>query len=336
MTLARDRKLVLVLGATGFVGSHLVPALVADGYAVRAATRKPQGAPPAAGVEWVACDVAARDELERAMEGAHAIFFLVHRMGSGQHDYAEEERRAAESVAELAARKGVGRIVYLGGVAPDFPPSAHLESRLRVGEILRAGSVPAVELRASMIVGNGSASWQIIRDLAMRLPAMILPSWTESRTRPIAIEDVVVALVRALTVPLAGSEWFDIPGPDTVSGREMLAIVAALKGRTVPSVRVPLLGVSLSSWWLKLVTRADFALARELVLGFEGDLLPKDDRYWAAIGYTPRWGFAAAAANALADEPFHPSFRAVAGLIEEAMVQLVSPKTDAAREEHRS
>ena len=177
-----------------------------------------------------------------------------------------------------------------------------------------------------MIIGNGSASWQIVRDLAMRLPAMLLPSWTASRTCPIAIDDVVVALVRALDVPLLASAWYDIPGPDIVSGAEILSTIASLRGRRVPGLRVPFLSVSLSSWWLKLVTRADFSLARELVLGFKADLLPTDDRYWGEIDYRPRWTFEAAARKALEEEPWGPGLRGVAGKLEETVVQLVSPK----------
>ena len=177
-----------------------------------------------------------------------------------------------------------------------------------------------------MIIGNGSASWQIVRDLALRLPAMLLPSWTASRTRPVALDDVITALVRALHVPLPASAWYDIPGPDTVSGREILSTIAALRGRRVPSVRVPFLSVSLSSWWLKLVTRADFALARELVLGFTGDLMPVDERYWSEIGHMPAWSFEAAARKALSDETTVNSLRGVAGKLEERFVQIVSPK----------
>jgi nucleoside-diphosphate-sugar epimerase len=155
---------------------------------------------------------------------------------------------------------------------------------------------------------------------------MLLPSWTSSRTCPIAIEDVVVALVRALDVPLAGSAWYDLPGPDTLSGAQILLAIASLRGRRVPALRVPFLSVSLSSWWLKLVTGADFSLARELVLGFTSDLLPRDDRYWAEIDYRPAWTFEAAARKALAEEGWPPGLRGVAGVLEETVVQLVSPR----------
>ncbi len=312
-------------GATGFVGKALLPALVEAGYGVRATTR---GRPPGntAGIEWVTCDIGRKADLDRALTGIDAVFFLVHSMGNGAHDYAQTEKRVATQLREAAERAGVTRLVYLGGVAPASEPSEHLQSRLAVGELLRAGAVPAIELRASMIIGNGSASWQIVRDLAMRLPAMLLPSWTASRTCPIAIEDVVVALVRALEVKLPVSAWYDIPGPDTVSGRQILSTIASLNGRHVPSVRVPFLSVSLSSWWLKLVTGADFSLARELVLGFKTDLLPADARYWAEIDYQPRWSFEAAAKKALRDEGWRPGLRGVAGKLEEALVQLVSPR----------
>ena len=317
---------VLVTGATGFVGRALVPALVAAGHEVRATTRDLARARRAPHVAWVACDVTRRDELRRALEGVDAVYLLVHAMGSGARDFAARERRMAVDLRDAAAEAGVGRIVYLGGVAPATEPSEHLRSRLAVGEVLRGGPVPTLELRASMIIGNGSASWQIVRDLAMRLPAMILPAWTASRTCPIALDDAVVALVRALGVPLPDSAWYDIPGPDVVTGREILTTIAALRGRRVPSVEVPFLSVSLSSWWLELVTRADFSLARQLVLGFKGDLLPRDARYWSEIDHVPRWTFEAAARRALADEAQATGVRGLAGQVEEAVVQLVSPK----------
>jgi uncharacterized protein YbjT (DUF2867 family) len=326
----RTSQNILVTGGTGFVGGALLPALVADGHAVRATTRNAPGG-PAAGVEWMRCDVTDRGDVERAVAGVDTAYFLVHSMRSGRSDYADVERDVAQQFADAAARAGVKRIFYLGGVAPEELPSKHLQSRLQVGEILRGGAVPALELRASMIVGNGSASWQIVRDLAMRLPAMILPAWTESRTCPVAIEDVTAALVRGLELPLERSAWFDIPGPEVLSAREMLLRVAALRGRRVPGLRVPFLSVSLSSWWLKLVTRTDFALARQLVLGLTADLLPRDRRYWAAIDYEPRWTFDGAARHALALEEAEPNLRGVVARLSESMVQRLGPRLDARR-----
>ena len=316
----------LVTGGTGFVGQALLEALVASGHEVRATTRNLSRAAKAPSVQWVRCDVDERADVERALEGIDAAYFLVHGMGSGQRDYAAKERRAAAQFAEAAARAGVKRIIYLGGVAPVAKPSEHLKSRLEVGEVLRAGSVPTLELRASMIIGKGSASWQIVRDLAMRLPAMLLPSWTASRTCPVAIEDATVALVRGLEIPLPASTWYDIPGPEVLSGREILLRLAALRGRRVPSLRVPFLSVSLSSWWLKLVTRTDFSLARELVLGFTDDLLPHDARYWKEIDYEPQWTFDKAARAALQQEVMERNVRGVVGKLGESVVQLIGPK----------
>ena len=316
---------VLVTGGTGFVGRALLPVLVAAGYTVRATTRDVAKAPKIAGVEWTACDVAQRRDLDRALADMDAAYFLVHGMGAGDSDYAEAEQHTALAFREAAANAGTRRLLFLGGVEPAHEPSEHLKSRLRVGQLLREGKVPTLELRASMIIGNGSTSWRIVRDLALRLPAMLLPSWTDSRTCPIDIEDVTVALRRALEIELPESAWYDIPGPEVLSARDILMRVAALGGRRVPALRVPLLSVSLSSWWLKLVTRADFAVARELVLGLSQDLLPASERYWELIGYRPKYDFETSARRALASER-HPDDAGLAARIEEAIVHLVGRK----------
>jgi uncharacterized protein YbjT (DUF2867 family) len=220
----------------------------------------------------------------------------------GRADFRDVDRRCAHHVAEAAAAAGCQRLVYLGGVAPRGPASEHLASRLEVGEILRAGRVPAVELRASMIIGNGSASWRIVRDLAARLPFMVLPRWLDSKTCPIALPDVITALLDARDVPLTESAWFDIPGPEVLSAREMLETVADLDGRRIPSIRVPLLTPALSAMWLRIVSGAEYAVARELVLGLSDDLLPKRS-FWALVPNRPSITFREAASSALASEP---------------------------------
>jgi uncharacterized protein YbjT (DUF2867 family) len=294
---------VLVAGATGFIGSALVPALCARGYRVVAASRRPACASIAAtGVEWRTCDLLRPETLPAALAGVQIAYYLVHSMGGGRTDFRELERRSAQAFAEAAAKAGTERIVYLGGPAPPGHPSEHLGSRLAVGEILRASTVQTVELRASMVIGAGSASWQIVRDLAMRLPVMVLPKWLKSRTMPLGLDDVVVALVAAADLPLSGSAWFDLPGPETVSGRQILERIAALRGRRIWAIEVPLLTPRLSALWLRLVTRTDFALARELVLGFGADILPQDGRFWQIIGHRQLLSFDDAASRALSAE----------------------------------
>lgn len=286
----------LVLGATGFVGRALVPALQSAGETVRLASRKARPG-------WMQCDVRVPETLPVAFEGIDCVYYLVHSMGEHAPDFRAVERASAEAVARVAAERGCRRIVYLGGVEPAGTPSEHLASRLEVGAVLRAGAVPTVELRASMIVGNGSASWQILRDLALRLPFMLLPRWLESKSCPIALPDVVTALLDARDVPLpAGSDSFDIPGPDVLTAREMIMIVGELQGRHIPALRVPFLTPRLSAGWLKLISRAEYDVARELVLGLERDLLPRDAGYWDVVGHAPRWTFRAAAGEALRTE----------------------------------
>jgi uncharacterized protein YbjT (DUF2867 family) len=316
---------VLVTGATGFVGRAVVPALVAAGHAVRATARHPDR--PGGKVEWIAADLSRPADLPRALDGASSALFLVHGMASGRPDYAEEERRAAAAFAREAERSGVGRIVYLGGVKPRRRPSRHLASRLAVGEVLRSGRVPALELRASMIVGAGSASWRVVRDLALRLPAMVLPAWAESRTCPVAIADVVAALVAAVDVPLAASAFADLPGPDVLSLREILTRVAALRGRALPALRAPLPAPRISAVWLKLVSDADWTVVRELVQALEHDVLPQAGAsFWDAIGRRELVPFDEAARRALAEDRRAPGVRGAMQALEEMLVQAVSPR----------
>jgi uncharacterized protein YbjT (DUF2867 family) len=329
---------ILVLGATGFVGRALVPRLLEAGDAVLGGSRRPpEGAPsfrstsaekrppPRGRLEWVRCDARVPSTLPAALDGVECAYYLVHGMGGRARDFRDTERRSARAFADAAAASACKRIVYLGGVAPSSRVSEHLASRLEVGEILRAGQVPAVELRAAMILGAGSASWQVMRDLAARLPMMLLPRWLESRCRPIAIADAVTALLDASLVPLDASKWFDIPGPDELSAREMLLCIGALRGRRIPALRVPALTPRLSALWLRLVTRADYHLARELVLGLTGDLLPCDERYWELTGHPPRVSFEQAARAALDAERSEPKGGALS-CWEERIVDLIGAR----------
>ncbi|HEY5924587.1 MAG TPA: NAD(P)H-binding protein [Kofleriaceae bacterium] len=300
-----------VLGATGFVGRALVSALSDVGVPVRAASRR--GKRGSDSVDSVSCDLERAETLGAVLEGCDAVYYLVHSLGRA--DFRETDRRCAHNVAEVAAAAGCQRIIYLGGVSPRGRASEHLASRLEVGEILRAGTVLAVELRASMIIGNGSASWRILRDLATRLPFMVLPRWLDSKTCPIALSDVITALLDARSVPLIDSAWFDIPGPEALSAREMLETVADLDGRRIPSIRVPMLTPALSAMWLRIVSGAEYAVARELVRGLSEDLLPQRS-FWELAPHAPSLSFRAAAANALMSEKPSSGFvRAFEGVV---------------------
>lgn len=285
-------KTVVVAGASGFVGRHLIDRLRSRGHTVRAGTRSPERASAVRpGFDWVELDVDRPDTLERAMEGADALVFLVHRMRDAEDNLEDAETAAAERVVRSAEAAGLQRIVYLGGPAPaDTPPddpsiSAHLRARLRTGEALRSRpSVSTIELRAGMVIGAGSESWLIVRDLALRLPFMVLPSWLKNRSQPIWIGDVVDALAAALDDPREDSAAFDLPGPETLTARQILERVAASRGMRPVMLPVPVLTPSLSSHWIRLVSRADYAVARQLVHGLTEDLVAADEGYWAHMG----------------------------------------------------
>ena len=311
-----ERSLLLT-GATGFVGGAVRPALAAQGWRVRCLTRdaaRVRRREP--GLDWVQGDVGDPTSCTAALNGCQAALYLVHGIGEGA-DYHRQEVMAAATFSKAAAAAGVERIVYLGGVAPTGAGSEHLRSRLDVGEALRAGTVKTIELRASMIVGSGSLSWLIVRDLAARLPVMVLPRWLKSRTQPVAIDDVVIALGSALDLPLAASAWFDIPGPATLSGKEILAETARVMGLRHPRmIEVPLLSPRLSSLWVRFVTRAQWSVAREVVVGLTEDLLATDERFWQLIGHPPRLSFAEAARRALDAEDGDSRVQGAWGAIE--------------------
>lgn len=312
----RATQTVLLTGARGFVGSHLRPALLASGYRVRCGSRQPSASVPDREQEhWVRVDLGTPETLGRALSGCTSAIYLVHEVGSGK-DYPERERRAAEAFVRAAAVAGLERIVYVGGVAPTGERSRHLESRLQVGRVLRAGGVATVELRCAMIIGRGSASWQIIRDLAVRLPVMVLPRWLDHLSCPVAVEDVIAATLIGLD-PSTPAGWFEVPGPECLSHRELLARVARLFGGRFPRVYLPkLLTPALLGHWIALITRVDLSLVRELLPGLLVDLLPQGTSIWSKLPGHRLRTLDQAIMAALEDETSHgiPSTRAVSRL----------------------
>lgn len=295
---------VLLTGATGFVGSAVRPALLAHGARVQCASRQRHAGAMSPSESWVQLDVSNPDQLRRALYGIDTALYLVHGMGrrGAGGDYAARDAESAERFGAAAREVGVGRIVYLGGVTPPGTASKHLASRRRVGELLRESGVPTVELRAGMIVGAGSESFRIVRDLSLRLPAMVLPRWLEHRSQPVAIADVVAALVHAACSDGVAPGVWALDGPEALSARQMLEHVAALEGLEARKVAVPFLTPRLSSYWIGLVTRADLSIARELVEGLRSDLYASDPSYWPLMGGHQPLRFDVAARHALADE----------------------------------
>ncbi len=296
-------KTILVTGATGFVGKHVVEALRAAGHRVRCATRSPaRWRASSPHLEWVELDLMRPATLEPALAGCDAAVFLVHAMGP-EHgdDYPERERAGAQAFATAAAAACVQKIIYLGGVVPAKGASRHLSSRERTGAILRAGPVETVELRAAMIIGAGSASWVMVRDLARRLPAMVLPRWLRNTSYPIAIADVVHGIVAALDLPRTGSRIYELPGPERVTHREVLSRAAAAMGRHRLMLSVPILTPRLSSYWIALVTRTSLSMAKELVEGVRSNLEPTGESLWSHLDHQPM-PVDEAIARALAEE----------------------------------
>jgi uncharacterized protein YbjT (DUF2867 family) len=229
---------------------------------------------------------------------------------SARGDYEARERAAAKRFADAAARRKLARVVYLGGAVPSGPPSKHLRSRQATGEILRDGPVPTVELRAAMIIGEGSESWMIVRDLCVRLPLMALPPWLDSRSQPIAIEDVVAALVRALSIPAARCGAYHLPGPEVMSARQILERTARLVGEAPLAVTAPMVSPRLASYCIQLVSRAEGRLVRELVEGLRFDLVAPEPGFFSLMPEHRRLGFDAAARRALEAEARGRTLRA--------------------------
>jgi uncharacterized protein YbjT (DUF2867 family) len=254
---------ILVTGATGFIGSRLVPELVDLGHDVRAMTRRPReyDGPGTA----VGGDVHDPATLAVALEGVDVAYYLVHSLDVD--DFENKDARASQAFGEAAADAGVRQIVYLGGLGAEGADlSKHLRSRREVEGLLGAGGVPVTVLRAGIVVGKGGISWELTRQLVKNLPAMVVPRWVSTRTQPIAVDDVIRYLVGVADEPRAFEKVFEIGGPDQLTYLEMLEIASEIaNGRRVPIVRVPVLTPRLSSYWLAFVTDVDATTGRNLI-----------------------------------------------------------------------
>jgi uncharacterized protein YbjT (DUF2867 family) len=282
--------LILLTGATGYIGGRLLKALEASGLRVRCLGRRPEFLRARVGpqTEVVTGDCLERSDLAPAMAGVHTAYYLVHSMGSSR-DFAEEDRRAAQNFTSAAQQAGVQRIVYLGGLGDSSSElSTHLRSRQEVGEILRGSDVPVIEFRASIIVGSGSLSFEMIRALVERLPVMICPRWVSTPAQPIAIEDVVEYLLQALALPGGGSQVFEIGGADQVSYADIMREYARQRGLRRWMISVPVLTPRLSSLWLGLVTPIYARVGRKLVDSLRHPTIVRDASATRIFGIRPR------------------------------------------------
>jgi uncharacterized protein YbjT (DUF2867 family) len=282
---------ILVTGATGYVGGRLIPALLKAGYRVRAMARNlgKVGCRPWAGhdrVELVQGDVLDLELLKQAAFGCRAAYYLVHSMIAQKGKFAEADRKAARNMVAAAEAAGLERMIYLGGLAEarDAVLSKHLQSRIEVANILQAGPVPTTDLRAPMILGSGSASFEILRYLVERLPAMVTPRWVQSLNQPIAIRDVIAYLVGCLEHEQTVGETFDIGGPDILTYRDLLEIYAEEAGlRKRFIIPVPVLTPTLSAYWIRFISPVPTSIALPLTEGLTSEAVCTENRIRSII-----------------------------------------------------
>jgi len=287
----KDDKPVLVAGATGYVGGRLIPTLLDAGYTVRAMGRsleklacRPWGRHPK--VELAKGDVLDVESLKKALTGCGAAYYLVHSMIAQKHKFVEADRRAAQNMVMASEAAGIDRIIYLGGLAEtkDGRLSKHLRSRMEVADILQSGAVPVTDLRAPMILGSGSASFEILRHLVERLPVMITPRWVASLNQPIAIRNVIQYLVGCLEYPETVGQTYDIGGPEVLAYRDLLDIYAQeakLPKRWI--IPVPVLTPTFSAYWIHLISPVPHSIALPLTEGLSSNAVCSDQRIQSII-----------------------------------------------------
>jgi len=268
---------ILVFGASGYIGANLVRYLRERGLKVKAAARSKAvlQAREWRDVDCLAADALTPESLPAALECVDTAYYMVHSMGAGKN-FGAIDLKAAANFRDAAATAGVRRIVYLGGLIPAKPESEHLQSRLETGQCLRQGPVPVTELRAGMIIGPGSAAFEVMRDLVNNLPIMVTPRWVYSKSPPIALEDLLEYLVRLPHVEQAGGEIYDAGGPELLTYAEIMHKLGAQLQRKFLIVPVPVLTPRLSSYWLRLVTTVPVNIARALIDGLRHDVIADD------------------------------------------------------------
>jgi uncharacterized protein YbjT (DUF2867 family) len=295
-------KRILLTGATGYVGGRLRPRLVNQGCLLRCMTRRGGALTDriGSGIEVVVGDVFEPESLREALTGVHTAYYLIHSMGSDQ-DFEARDREGALHFGNAAREAGVQRIIYLGGLAHGNKLSPHLRSRHEVGDLLRKSGVPVLELRASVVLGSGSLSFEMLRALVERLPIMITPRWVRVKAQPIAIDDLLAYLVAALDLPMEQSQTFEIGGADQVSYGELMREYARQRGLRRTMISVPVLTPRLSSLWLGLVTPIYARVGRKLVQSIKHPSVIQDPSALGAFAIRPR-GMSAAIASALTNE----------------------------------
>jgi len=298
----RERELVLLTGATGYVGGRLLRALESEGRRLRCMARRPEylRARVGEGTEVVAGDVLKPETLPAALHGVDTAYYLIHSMATSRH-YATSDREGAEAFARAAREAGVRRIIYLGGLGEGDQLSRHLASRQQVGRILRESGLRTIEFRASIVIGSGSLSFELVRALVEKLPIMLTPRWVESPSQPIGVEDLVAYLVAALDLPTAGVVVYEIGGPDLVSYGDLIREYARIRGLRRVMIPVPALTPSLSGLWLGLVTPVYAQVGRELIEGVRNPTVVRDDRALRDFSIRPR-GIREVLARALVNE----------------------------------
>jgi uncharacterized protein YbjT (DUF2867 family) len=297
-----DDRRILLTGATGYVGGRLLPVLESQGRAVRCLARHAAflRSRVASSTEVVKADVLDFESLVPAMDGVETAYYLIHSMSS-KESFADRDRRAAENFAKAARQAGVGRIVYLGGLGSEGALSPHLASRQQVGAILRESGVPTIEFRASIIIGSGSLSFEMIRALVHKLPVMVAPRWVDVQAQPIGIEDVIAYLVAGLDIELTESTVYEIGGPLQMSYRDLMNAYARLQGLHRLIIPVPFLTPRLSGLWLTLVTPLYARVGRQLIDSIRNETVVRDDRALRDFEIEPR-GIREAMERALSHE----------------------------------